>query len=67
MKWHSETTLQAMTTHEIEEASGEDEEFVELRACIANGNWVEDKHKQYVAVSSELHYELSYRVVTLAH
>lgn len=29
---------QAMTTREVEEASTEDEEFVELRPCIGNEN-----------------------------
>ena len=32
-------TPRTMTTREIEEASSEDREFVELRQCIKNGNW----------------------------
>ena len=47
-------TPKAMTTREIEDASAEDEEFVELRACVNSGNWKGDKLKQYVPVSSEL-------------
>ena len=47
-------TPKAMTTREIEEASAEDDEFVELRACVNSGNWKGDKLKQYVPVSSEL-------------
>ena len=47
-------TPKAMTTREIEEASTEDEEFVELRACINNRNWKGDKLKQYVPVSGHL-------------
>ena len=47
-------TPQAMTTREIEEASAEDREFVELRQCIKDGNWKGDQHKQYIPVCSEL-------------
>ena len=47
-------TPKAMTTREIEEVSAEDEEFVELQACVNSGNWKGDKLKQYVPVSSEL-------------
>ena len=47
-------TPQAMTTREIEEASSEDREFVELRQYIKDGNWKGDQHKQYVPVCSEL-------------
>ena len=47
-------TPKAMTTREIEEASAEDEELIELRACIDDGSWKEDKLKQYLPVSSEL-------------
>ena len=47
-------TPQAMTTREIEEASAEDDEFIELRHCITNGTWKADQHKQYIPVSSEL-------------
>ena len=48
-------TAKAMTTREIEEASAEDEEIVELRACINNGNCNGEKLKQYVPVSGELY------------
>ena len=44
----------SMTTREVEEASSEDREFVELRQCIRNGNWKGDQHKQYIPVCSEL-------------
>ena len=47
-------TPKAMTTHEIEEASAEDKELVELRACIDEGRWKGDKLKQYLPVSGEL-------------
>ena len=47
-------TPRAVTTCEIEEASSEDREFVELRQCIKNGNWKGDQHKQYIPVCSEL-------------
>ena len=47
-------TPRAMTTREIEEASSEDREFVELHQCIKNGNWKGDQHKQYIPVCSEL-------------
>ena len=40
-------TPKAMTTREIEETSEEDEEFVELRVCINNGNWKGDKLKHF--------------------
>ena len=43
-----------MTTRDVEEASAEDEDFVELRAYINNGNWKGNKLKQYVPVSGEL-------------
>ena len=46
-------TPRAVTTREIEEASSEDREFVELRQCIKNGNWKGDQHKQYIPVCSE--------------
>ena len=46
-------TPQAMTTQEIEEASAEDDEFIELRHCIKNGTWKADQHKQYIPVHSE--------------
>ena len=42
-------TPQAMTTREIEEASSEDREFIELRQHIKD-----DQHKQYIPVSGEL-------------
>ena len=47
-------TPKAMTTFEIEEASAEDEEFIELRACIDEGSWKGGKLKQYLPVSGEL-------------
>ena len=47
-------TPKAMTTREIEEASAEDEELIELRACIDEGSWKGDKLKQYLPVSGEL-------------
>ena len=47
-------TPQAMTTREIEEASSEDREFVELRQHIKEGNWKGDRHKQYIPVCGEL-------------
>ena len=47
-------TPQAMTTREIEEASSEDREFVELRQCIKDGSWKGDQHKQYIPVCGEL-------------
>lgn len=47
-------TPQAMTTCEIEEASSDDREFVELRQYIKDGNWKGDHHKQYVPVCSKL-------------
>ena len=47
-------TPKAMTTREIEEASVEDEEFIELRACIDEGSWKGDKLKQYLPGSGEL-------------
>ena len=47
-------TPRAMTTREVEEASSEDREFVELRQFIRNGNWKGDQHKQYIPVCSEL-------------
>ena len=47
-------TPKAMTTREIEEASAEDEELMELRACIYEGSWKGDKLKQYLPVSGEL-------------
>ena len=47
-------TPQTMTTREIEEASSEDREFVELRQHIKDGNWKGDQHKQYVPVCGEL-------------
>ena len=47
-------TPQAMTTREIEEASSEDREFLELRQHIKDGNWKGDKHKRYIPVCSEL-------------
>ena len=40
-------TPKAMTAHEIEETSEEDEEFVELRVCINNGNWKGDKLRHF--------------------
>ena len=43
-----------MTTREIEEASAEDEELIELRACVDVGSWKGDKLKQYLPVSGEL-------------
>ena len=43
-------TPRSMTTREVEEASSEDREFVELRQCIRNGNWKGDEHKQYIPV-----------------
>ncbi|PFX22385.1 Uncharacterized protein K02A2.6 [Stylophora pistillata] len=43
-----------MTTREIEEASSEDREFVELRQYIKDGNWKGDQHKQYIPVCGEL-------------
>ena len=42
------------TTSEIEEASSEDREFVELRQYIKDGNWKGDQHKQYIPVCGEL-------------
>ena len=47
-------TPKAMTTREIEEALAQDEEFIELRACIDEGSWKGDKLKQYLPVSGEL-------------
>ena len=47
-------TPRAMTTREIEEASSEDREFVELRQHIKEGNWKGDRHKQYIPVCGEL-------------
>ena len=47
-------TPQAMATREIEEASSEDREFVELRQHIKEGNWKGDRHKQYIPVCGEL-------------
>ena len=47
-------TPQAMTTCEIEEASLEDREFVELRQYIKDGNWKGDQHKQYIPVCGKL-------------
>ena len=47
-------TPKAMTTREIEEASAQDEEFIELRACIDKGSWKEDKLKQYLPIRGEL-------------
>ena len=44
-----------MTTREIEEASAEDEEYIESRGCINKGNWKGDKLKQYLLVSGELY------------
>ena len=43
-----------MTTREIEEASEEDEELIELRACTDEGSWKGDELKQYLRVSGEL-------------
>ena len=47
-------TPQAMTTCEIEEASSEDREFVELRQYIKDGNWKGGQHKQYIPICGEL-------------
>ena len=47
-------TPKAMTTREIEEGSAEDEELIELRACVDEGSWKGDKLKQYLPVSGEL-------------
>jgi len=47
-------TPQTMTTREIEKASSEDGEFVELRQHIKDGNWNGDQHKQYIPVCDEL-------------
>ena len=47
-------TPKAMTTREIELASAEDEELIELRACIDEGGWKGDKLNQYLPVSGEL-------------
>ena len=49
-------TPQAMTIPEIEGASSEDREFVELRQHIKEGNWEGDRHKQYIPVCGELCY-----------
>ena len=43
-----------MTTREIEEASAEDEDIIELRACIDDGSWKGEQLKQYLPVSGEL-------------
>ena len=48
-------TPKAMTRREIEEASAEDEEFIESRGCINKGNRKGDKLKQYLLVSGELY------------
>ena len=37
----------SLTTREIEETSEEDEDFVELRVCINNGDWKGDKLKHF--------------------
>ncbi|KAL9985305.1 hypothetical protein ACROYT_G007693 [Oculina patagonica] len=47
-------TPRAMSTREIEEASSEDREFVELGQCIKKGNWKGDQHKQYIPVCNDL-------------
>jgi len=47
-------TPQAMTTREIEEASSQDREFMELHQHIKDGNWKGDQHKQYIPVCGEL-------------
>ncbi|KAJ7337859.1 hypothetical protein OS493_008017 [Desmophyllum pertusum] len=53
-------TPKAMTTREIEEASAEDKEFIELWHCIKDGSWKTDQCKQYIPVSEQV-VELSKR------
>ena len=47
-------TPQAITAREIEEASSEDRELIELShdQCIKNGTCKGDQHKQYILVCS---------------
>lgn len=45
-------TLQALITHEAEEASAVDPEFAEIRKTINSGNF--ENCKQYQHVASEL-------------
>ena len=47
-------TPHAMTRREIEEASSEDREFVELRQHIKDRNWKDDRHKEYIPICGEL-------------
>ena len=47
-------TPKAMTTREVEESSGEDEELTEIRECVNSGRWDKTKYKRYIPVSSEL-------------
>ena len=62
-----------MTTREIEEASEEDEELIELRACIDEGSWKGDKLKQYIGklilrdTRIVIPSKLRTRVLVLAH
>ena len=45
-------TLTALTIHEIEEASADDEELKEVRKAIATGRF--EKCRQYMTVAGEL-------------
>ncbi|XP_033749314.1 uncharacterized protein K02A2.6-like [Pecten maximus] len=48
------STPVAMTTRDIERASGDDQELEALRECIVNGRWSEIPYKDYIPVRSEL-------------